>query len=619
MRVSKPFLRSGENFFRAKRNWWTELWECGLMYSRKIWKLIVAEVVPQERLMSYYLRKRNRAKGMYLTICESYWDDIRKKSVSRDYQTLGYVDELKNSGISDPVEYFRDFVAKMNKKRIQEAERQKMRQIGASPQRCIGYFLLKAVWQKLAPDKHLALLQSTRSFEFKVSELLQGLVYARVVKPCSKRKTLSDILPLLYEDYMFSYDQVLAGVEFIGSEYEKIIEIFTHLVAAKYILDFNKTYFDCTNYYFEIDQQDDFRRKGPSKEHRLDPIVGMGLLLDANMIPIAMKMYPGNESEQPVLRGIIRDMKRRHNLTGRTIQVADKGLNSAKNIFAALSEGDGYIFSKGIKKLSEVEQAWVLLEEGYQEVYSGNELQYKIKDCVDEFEYRIEDINGKTAKVLLKEKRVATFNLSLRRKKLIEIDRQADKAARLALSHAKRSEFGDSAKYVQFKSINKDGSKAQDSKVAAELNTKAIELDRKLAGYNLLVSSEVEMDQLEIYNVYHNLSEIEHSFRMMKSYLDARPVFLQKQSSIQGHFTICYLSLLLLRILNVFVFEQKYGMEKLTKFARDLMVVRGERSGWLNITAASDMISEIASVFDVPITSYYLKSRQLRALFNIKL
>ena len=126
-------------------------------------------------------------------------------------------------------------------------------------------------------------------------------------------------------------------------EYEKVIEIYNHQVNLKYKFDTSHTYFDCTNFYFEIDREDDFRRKGPSKENRHEPLVGLGLLLDANQIPIGMKLYPGNESEKPVMRDVIDNLKTRNNISGRTIQVADKGLNCGNNIMHALKEGDGYI------------------------------------------------------------------------------------------------------------------------------------------------------------------------------------------------------------------------------------------------------------------------------------
>jgi transposase len=182
----------------------------------------------------------------------------------------------------------------------------------------------------------------------------------------------------------------------MGNEYEKIIEIFNHQVNIKYPLDTSTTYFDCTNFYFEIDKEDEFRKKGPSKENRHDPIIGLGLLLDANQIPIGMKLYPGNESEKPVIRDVIKELKDRNQISGKTVRVAGKGINCAENIIDALKNNDGYLFSKSVKQLPETEKTWVLLKDGYKKVTDSNgTLLYLIKECIDEFPYTYIDENGK--------------------------------------------------------------------------------------------------------------------------------------------------------------------------------------------------------------------------------
>lgn len=223
-------------------------------------------------------------------------------------------------------------------------------------------------------------MQTSTGFQFNIFSMISALIYARIVCPCSKRKTFEDVLPKLFEKYDFSLSQIYEGIEYIGCEYEKIIEIYNHRVHLFWGYDTNLTYFGCTNFFFEIDREDSLRKKGPSKENRKDPIVGMGLLLDADQIPAEMKIYPGNESERPVIRNIIHELKQRNNISGRTIQVADKGLNCAENIVSALQSGDGYIFSKSVKQLPETEKLWVLLDNDYRDVKDkkGNVL-YRIR------------------------------------------------------------------------------------------------------------------------------------------------------------------------------------------------------------------------------------------------
>ncbi len=255
--------------------------------------------------MAYFLKKSRLKKGTYLQIYESFYSHDKKQTSHRSYKAIGYVEELMASGIDDPFSHFSKIVQEMNEKIKISKQKDKERQISSSPERVAGYFLFKAVLNGLHVSNFLDFLQSPREFRFRVADLLEALIYCRVTEPCSKSKTFNEVLPLLYDRYNFSYDQLLDGIEYIGSEYEKIIEIFNHQRNHKYPSDTSVTYFDGTNFYFEIDAEDDFRKRGPSKENRKDPIVGLGLLLDAHQIPLGMKLYPGNESEKPIIREVI--------------------------------------------------------------------------------------------------------------------------------------------------------------------------------------------------------------------------------------------------------------------------------------------------------------------------
>ena len=233
-----------------------------------------------------------------------------------------------------------------------------------------------------------------------------------------------------------------------------------------------------------------------------------------------------------MIREIIDDLKERSHISRRTIQIADKGLNCFDNILHALKAGDGYIFSKSVKTLPETEKTWVLLDHDYTDIRNEKgEFLYRIKECVDDFSYTYTDENSKRKSIKLREKRIVTFHPKLAEKQKYEINRQVEKAKKLQACHAKRSEYGDSSKYVSFVAADKKGEKT-DGKVRVELNEKAIENARKLAGYNMIITSKVSMSASEIYASYHNLWRIEESFRIMKSQLDARPVYLQKQETI---------------------------------------------------------------------------------------
>jgi transposase len=408
--------------------------------------------------------------------------------------------------------------------------------------------------------------------------------------------------------YDYSYDQLLDGLCFIGVNYLKFIEIFNANVKSTYGRDTSKTYFDCTNFYFEIDREDDFRRKGPSKENRKDPIVGLGLLLDANQIPIGMEMYPGNESEKPVMRDVIGDLKKRGNITGKTIHVADKGLNCAQNIAAAKKSGDGYLFSKSVKILPAKEREWILLKNDYTVVRdrSGREL-YRYKSCVDKFPYTVEHEGGKVT-VNATEKRLVTYNPDLAAKKRYEISKMVEKAKILTLSQAKKSDFGETGKYVNFT----DG---QGGKAEVNINQQAIEKDLMFAGYNLIVTSETRMKDEDIYITYRNLWHIEESFRIMKSDLDARPVFVRRENSIKGHFLICYLTVLLERLFQFKVLKDASGSAEIFKFFKDFRVVK-TNGKYINTTTDSEFIGFLADKTGLPLRNYYLSESQINSILR---
>ena len=567
--------------------------------------------------MAYFLKKTKNKKGIYLQIYESYYDPERKGGAHRSYKPIGYVHELQADGIDDPIAFYGEEVRRLNQEYKERKQAGKMRQISdESPEKLLGYFPLKNLNDSLGCKKYIDLMQTAAGFRFNVFDMASALVYARAVHPCSKSRTYDEVIPKLFEKHDFSLDQLYSGLEYIGSEYEKVIEIYNHQVSRKYKFDTSHTYFDCTNFYFEIDKEDDFRLRGPSKENKKEPIVGLGLLLDANQIPVGMKMYPGNESEKPVLRNIIDDLKQRNHISGRTIQVADKGLNCFNNILHALKAGDGYIFSKSVKALPETEKTWVLLKDGYMDIKNKKgQVLYRIKECVDDFPYTYTDADGHKKTLKLPEKRIVTFNPKLAEKQKYEINRQVEKAKKLKACEAKKSEYGDSAKYVTFISADKKGQKT-DGKVNVEINQKAIENAKALAGYNMIVTSETRMGASEIYAAYHNLWRIEESFRVMKSQLDARPVYLQKQDTITGHFLICYLAVLLTRLFQIHILNGTFGTEEIFDFMHDFRVAKVSERKYINLTRSSSFIKELSAKTGLPLTSYFLGNEDINKMLS---
>lgn len=562
----------------------------------------------KEDKMAYFLKVNKTKNRTYLAIYESFYDPSKKGTAHKCYMSLKSVETQQKNGIENPIEHFQKVVDELNAARKEEG----VKQIGETPAvTSLGYFPIHNIMEKLGVKKYINYFNIGREYEFDFYDLLSSLVYARFIRPCSKHKTFYEVFPTLYEKPKFSYDQLLSGLGFLGNVYEKIVEIFTVAVKEKININTETTYFDCTNFYFEIDREDDFRRKGPSKERHQGPIVGLGLLLDKNQIPIGMKMFPGNESEKPVLRSVVTDLKQKGNISGRTIHVADKGLNCAQNIAFTKKNKDGYIFSKSVKTLPKIEKDWVLISDGYETVRdeSGKTL-YMYKSCVDKYPYTFLH-EGKKVTVEMTEKRIVTYNPVLAKKQKEEIHSMVLKASGMTSSLAKKKDFGPSAVYFNF--FDKDGKKA-----TPKLNQKKVDADLALAGLNMIVTSEIDMSSQDIYKAYHNLWKIEETFRIMKSDLEGRPAFVSDVDKIKGHFLICYINVLLERILELEVLEGRFSYTEIFNFIRSFKATK-DGSKYINTGTQSRLMEYMKNEFGLPLSNFYLSGTNIKSMFNNKI
>lgn len=545
--------------------------------------------------MRYFVKKSTPSKkGLYLQIYKTNYVP-GKGNQNKSYKVIGYASDLIASGIPDPVAYAQNLVDELNSNL---SNRKEMKIGDISSSKNLGYFLIKSMIDYLDFDYILRLMSSNMKFHFNLSDFVRSMIYAQIVNPGSKHKAFEKVMPNIYGTESFSYDQILDTINYIGNDYQKFVELLNISIQKKWKRNTSNAYFDCTNYYFEIDLPKEDRQFGPSKEERHLPIIGQALLLDEDQIPIGMSLYPGNESEKPKIRESIENLKQRFDIDSRIVQVADKGLNCARNIYAASKEAnDGYIFSKSVhgKNLSKQEKQWVLLENEnniWNEVKDSNgKLIYKYKECIDTFKYKFTNEEGKCVEFDVKEKRVVSYNPSLARKQKAQIQKQIDKAISISsLKQASKEEYGDSIKYVNFTSIDKEGEVV---KSIPSLNQEKIDEDLSFAGYNLLVTSEINKSAQDIYNTYHGLWRIEESFRVMKTYLEARPVYLQNKESIYGHFTICYMALTILRLIELKVFNDELPIGQIIEFIRNYNITETLEGSFINNATKSNTLSII--------------------------
>lgn len=586
--------------------------------------------------MIYFLKKTSPSKkGTYLQIYINYYDPATKSKKTKSYKSLGYVSDLIDSGIADPISHFSNVVKDMNASLSDSKETK----IGySSLRKNLGFFLVKAMFDKL--DMEFDLTAMTQNFQcrYKFYDLFRYFTYAQIISPGSKLKAYEDVLPNIYGCDDYSYDQVLDFINFIGINYHMFIEVLNKHISDNWKRDFNNVYFDCTNYYFEIDLEDDFRRKGPSKENRKCPIMGQALLLDGNQIPLDTEFYPGNESEKPYLRSRIENMKSRNEVKGKVIHVADKGLNCSRNIYAAVKEAnDGYIFSKSIKghSLDEKSKEYILKDSEHNPwitvydslgftVYRYREESWITKSGkvtpYGKYKYhcKLDPNDDKETEFEVIEKRIYTYNPKLAAKQKAEINREVDKLKKtLSCRRVLKTELGDMAKFVNVSSVDENG---KEVKIVTSIDENKVQEELKFAGYNCIVTSEINADPKEIYNTYHRLWRIEESFRVMKTYLEARPAFLSLKESVFGHFTMCYIALTMMRLLELKTFKDEIPISKLFEFIRQYTITKAPDNYYINNATRDLTIEKIQKNLGLlKLDNAYLKQRDVDNLLNIEL
>ncbi|MGI6095234.1 MAG: IS1634 family transposase [Lachnospiraceae bacterium] len=554
--------------------------------------------------MAFYLKKTKVKGRTYLSIDESFYSQEKKGTAHKCYKSLGSLESWLSKGMEDPISHFQKEVDALNLKRKGSAR--KISDI--SPVFYLGYFPLKALLEKINISKKMNDLIFAEELPFNLYTFLSSLIFARAVTFGSKHKSFRETLPDLFDVIWYSDKQLIEGLKFLGCHYESIVNMFTEQLKKTFEIDESRTYFDYNNFYFAFRQPENLFLHTKEKRNKKELVVGFGLILDNDQIPIGMKMYHGDEAERLVLHETIGYLKYHNDITGRTVYVADKDLDNAKDFIFSKTNGDGYLYSKFVKQLPEEEKNWALMDDGWRDLRDkkGNFL-VRCKSCIEEFSGKVGE-GEKESLTTFREKRLFTFSPSLTAMKKYEINRLSEQARELVASQARPSEYGKAGKYVSF----------TDEEGAAVIDWKAIDNDLRFAGYNLLVTSETAMEDLEMYDTYLNLWRMEQSFKAMKSDLDTIPKFCREEKTIEGHFLICYLAILLERIFQFKILDKKYGTAEVFQFISDLKVTKADTS-YINTAKANELISDLSKLSNLPLTDYFLTEEQIDTILNYKL
>lgn len=467
-----------------------------------------------------------------------------------------------------------------------------------------GYFFLERLYNDLQVPNFFAQSCSQSKHEFDLNEILKLLVFGRILHPESKKSTV-ERQDHYFNPFNVTLHSVYASLSHFNDLKEDLQSHLNQRVTELYGRDASLVFYDVTNYYFEIDEEDELKRKGVSKENKKSPIVQMGLLIDQKGLPIAYQLFSGNTHDSTTLIPFVEEMRKRYQL-GKIILTADKGLNSGKNLAFLTSNDDGYIVSQKVRGSSKVFIDQVLDEEGY--VYNKSR-NFKIKSFIRK--RTVKDQEGD--KVTLEEKVVCFWSrdFDVREKKKREIlEDRINEFMKSPSKYNASNRFG-VKKYLTLHDMDKETGEIKKIKPYLEFDHEKYNRDVSLDGFYVLVTSEIELNEEEVIKKYRGLWKIEESFRVLKSDLEGRPVYVRRNDHVQGHFLICFLSLLIMRILELKL-DHKFSVRKI-QTALETATCRKVAKGIYSVNKQDDVFRRIEKVFDVSLDYQFVRLEHFRS------
>lgn len=601
-----------------------------------------------------YLHKLKKPNGdIYLSIKEKYHvpgKGAREKTI----KSLGYVSELKKT-YEDPIAYFTQMAVKMT---IQKKQEQSVRifidttakmATNTDDVKNVGYGILKELYKQLEIDKFWNWKTRNLSIKYSVDQIFRLLVFSRILVPASKKSTF-DGRDFYFEDFGdFSLDDVYHALDIICANKDALQKwIYDH--SGKICeRDLSVSYFDCTNYYFDIGRSDmdlldaegnpvdkdgnpapaKYRKRGPEKNHRPDPIVEMGLLMDRKGIPLAFDLFPGNESEKVHMRPVINRIKNEFS-DSRIIFVADRGLNTSDNIYylngdnkGDINNRDGYVYGQSVRGADAEFKAWVL-GGGYitDKITDDNgaEITFKHKSRIHPKELHVNVTKPgqkkKSKKVVsIDQKQMAYYSEKYARKQKADREVMIQRAKDLIKNPKKYDKVtsAGSAAYVLNISFSKDTGEIVLGK-ALELDLEKIKEEEKYDGYYSIVTSELEMSDMEMREIYRGLTRIEDTFKISKSEFDSRPVFVWTNDHIDAHFTTCFTALVLIRLLQAKL-DNKYPVGKIIKSLKDYCCVSLDTNTY-QFTYFDEILRSMEKAFNMPLDNKYRTRQEIQRLLR---
>lgn len=510
------------------------------------------------------LKQSRRKDGrVYLSIEKAYRDAVTGKPKASTVKSLGYLDVLEKE-YDDPIAHFKEVARVMTEE--EQSERKVTLSIdmdeqipaGTNNRKNFGYAAILKIYHELDLDVFFKNKSRHENFEYNTNSIMILLVVSRVLSPGSKKKAFEE-RGRYFERFNFSSADVYRSLSHFSEIAQELQRYLNSRISEKYGRNTRIIYYDVTNYYFEIDKADEFRKFGLSKERRQNPIVQMGLAMDADGIPLAYELFPGNTVDKETFRPVIGEIRRNYD-TGRVIVVADMGIITGDNIFYLQGKEkgknfNGYVFSFSVRGGTEAFKEFVLSDEGYVDKDgkpADKNVDFKLKSRVIARDINVTSKGGKKVKRTVYEKQVIFWGRKYALKAKAEREEVLKKAHDLVVNpqkYTKATSYG-AAKYIRDLKFDKETGEILEVKGRPVIDFQRIAEEEKYDGYYAIVTSELDMSNLEVIETYRGLWEIEETFRITKGVLETRPVYVSLQEHINAHFLTCFLALTILRILQ---------------------------------------------------------------------
>lgn len=546
--------------------------------------------------------KSPTAKFTKVYLVEGYRDE-NGKSKQRIVKSYGNLEELEGK---DPniLQKLKDEAKLMTKNQVNITLNLSDSNDEMGVDQNYGYFFLERLYEDLGISSFFKNKMINRKYAFDIDRIFKLLLYSRILNPASKKATVGH-QNRFFEPFDVTLDSVYESLSLM-KEVKEDLQLHLHQkITETQGRDTSLVFFDVTNYYFETEIENELKKVGVSKEKKRTPIVQMSLAIDRAGLPVGYELFSGNTHDSTMLIPSMMGMKERYNLE-RIILTADKALNSGKNLAFLVNNGDGYIVSQKVRGSSKAFINKILEEDGYS---YNNSKTFKIKSFLRERSTKDEHGND----VLLKEKVVVFWSKDFDSREKHKREQLEDKINEYLANPSKyksSNRYG-IKKYLKEVEVDTTTGEVEDKKTILEFEQDKYERDVALDGYYALVTSEVDMPDSEIIERYRGLWKIEESFRVLKSDLEGRPVYVRREDRIEGHFLLCFVALLMTRLL-----ENKLGLKYSIKKIQEALknaTCRKITSGIYSLNKQDEVYRALEDTYDVSLNYKNTRIEQIRS------